>query len=696
MQDKTVNISYQRATVSTVTAAITRQTGIVFSYESSLASFPMKDVKVKGDLPVDEILAKVFAGSGISYSVVGKAVVLTADVSSSQKSSHITVSGTVKDDKGNPLPGVGVLENGNLRNGVITNVLGQYSIRVKGNAVLEFSSIGFEKNEIPVNGRASIDVVMKESNTLLDEVVVIGYGSQSRRTLTSAVSRVSGESIEGTSATSVGDALKGKISGVRISSSNNSPGEAPVFLVRGGSSINQSNAPIVLVDGVQRAMDNLNPNDIESIEVLKDAASAGIYGANASNGVILITTKKGSRSKGPQISFNLQGGWESPATRYDLMNGGDYLTFMRTALNECPGYAYGQSVLWGANSAGVGNSDNSIWTPRYLKDGESVPSGWKSIVDPVDESKTIIYQDNDQQSSWFRDSYYENYYVGVNGGNDKVTYAASTGYTKDGGIGINTDYSHITFHGNTTFKVTKNITAGTSFDYSQQSGNTIPSGGIGNYWTVLGRGMFMPNTHRDYLSDGTPAQGTNKTVMSSEWFKTYYTSNYMTKVSTANFNLNWKITPDLIWYSQVAFYDNCRRGNQYLAGNAISTLRKNTEKWTDNASQNFQTYLKYNKDFLGQNHFDAMAGYEYRYHSKNVIKLTTEGAVSDKVPTTSAGTTVTSYGDTQTPLCQISYFGRLNYDYAKKYLLTFTMRADASSLFAAGHRWGFFPAASAG
>ena len=695
LQNHSVSLSYQSAPVSTVTGAITQQTGVVFSYESSLASVELRNVNVKGEMSVEEMLSRVFSGSGISYSLIDKVVVLKQDAVERKQDGRIAVSGTVTDSKGEPVVAVGVLENGNISNGVVTDALGRYAISVKAGSTIEFSSIGFEAVKVPVNGRSVIDVEMKESNTILDEVVVVGYGTQSRRTLTSSVSRVSGETLQGTAAGSIGDALKGKISGVRISSTNNAPGEAPTFLIRGGSSINQTNAPIVIVDGVQHEMTGLNPNDIESIEILKDAASAGIYGANASNGVVLITTKKGSKSKGPQISFETQAGWESPATRFDLMNGGDYLTVMRQALSECPGYTYGESVLWGANSAGVGNGDSSIWTPRYLNDGESVPSGWKSIVDPVNTSKTIIYQDNDQQGRWFSNAIYQNYYVGVNGGNDKVTYAASAGYLKDGGIGINTDYSRFTFHGNTSFKVTKDITATTVFDYSDRSGNTIPDSGIGNYWTILGRGMFMPTTHRDFLADGTPAQGTNNTTISALWFDKYYTSTYMSRRATANFNLDWKITPDFEWYAQVADHNMYSRDNQYLAANAISSLRTNYERWGDQNRLNFQTYGKFNKDF-GKSHLDAMLGYDYTYRKTNAIHLTTTGAVSDKVPTTSSGTTVTSWGDTQTPLCQESFFGRLNFDYAKRYLFTLTAREDASSLFAAGHRWGFFPAASAG
>ena len=580
--------------------------------------------------------------------------------------------------------------------GVSSDVEGNYEIVVPGpGSVLVFNYLGYQPQEIAVGNRTQIDVRLAEDNNVLDDVVVIGYGTQSRRTLTSAVSKVSGADLEGVPVNSIGDALKGKVPGVRVSTANNQPGSDPVFLIRGGSSINQSNAPIIIVDGVRREMTGLNTNDIESIEILKDAASAGIYGASASNGVILVTTKKGNRAKGPQITFEAQAAWTSPATKFDLMDARDYVVTMRRALNDCPGYTYGQQVLTGANSAGIGNGDSSIWTTRYLQEGESVPRGWSSVVDPVDPSKIIVFQDNDQQSQWFDDSYWMQYYLGVNGGSDKVTYAASASYMKDGGIGINTDFSRFTFHGNTSFKITKSLTAGTTFDYSETSGNEIPSSGIGNYWTILGRGMFMPATHRDYLEDGQPGQGTNSTTISAAWFDRYYTNNYVTRRSTANFNLKWDIVDGLSAFAQIANHNSYKNSYQYLAGNAISQTRQTYEGWSQTNRLSFQAHVDYNKSF-GDHNLSAMAGYDFLKRKINGMSMTVQGAESDKTPTLGAGTTPTAWTDTQTPWCQISYFGRLNYNYKEKYMLGFTMRADGSSLFAKDNRWGYFPAVSAG
>ena len=692
-----VEINLASAKLEDFTKIITEQTGILFSYESSMSDVGLGDLRFrKSEYRLSDILDRVLSPKGITYKVVDKTIVLSYDKSGTQSDSgEFVVSGSVTDESGSPLAGASVQIKGTT-SGVNADLDGKYSVTVRKGDVLIYSFIGFSEVEEVVGRSSVIDVVMSMQTNYLEDVVVIGYGTQTRKTLTSSVAKVSGDDISSLPVNSVGDALKGKISGVRISSANNQPGEDPVFLIRGGSSINQSNAPIVIVDGVRREMSGLNANDIESVEILKDAASAGIYGASASNGVVLVTTKKGSKHKGPQVMFEAQGAWTSPATSFDLMSAKDYIVTMRNMLNECPGYTYGQSVLSGANSAGIGNGETSIWTTRYLKDGEVVPEGWQSVPDPVDPSKTIIFQDNDQQKQWFRDSYWMQYYVGVNGGNDRVTYAASASYMDDGGVGVNTGYNRFTFHGNTSFKITDKLTVGTTFDYSQAAGDELPSSGIGNYWTTVGRGMFMPATHRDWLPDGTPAQGTNNTTISAAWFKEYYTYKYVSRRSTANFNLKWDIIDGLTFFAQIANHNNYRINNQFLAGNAISNLRQTYEGWGQTNRLSFQTYLNYTKTFKEKHNFSAMVGYDLMYRTVNSLGITVDGAESDKTPTIAAGPNVKTHTDVNTPWSQVSWFGRINYDYKQRYIVSFTMRADGSSLFAAGNRWGYFPAASAG
>ena len=214
---------------------------------------------------------------------------------------NITVKGTVTDDSGEGLPGVSVVVKGQAT-GVITDVDGHYSLSVPTGAILTYTFIGFEQREIKAL-KEKIDVSLKPSSVALSDVVVVGYGTQSRKTLTTAISKVSGDVIKDVPTSTLGEGLKGKIAGTRFYSNNTTPGEEVTIRIRGGSSINKSNEPLILVDGVERSLAGLNNNDIESIEVLKDAASTAIYGSRASNGVVLVTTKNGTNGMAPQITF---------------------------------------------------------------------------------------------------------------------------------------------------------------------------------------------------------------------------------------------------------------------------------------------------------------------------------------------------------------------------------------------------------
>ncbi|WP_286846700.1 MULTISPECIES: SusC/RagA family TonB-linked outer membrane protein [unclassified Proteiniphilum] len=602
---------------------------------------------------------------------------------------NITLRGNVSDGNNEPLIGVNVVQKGTT-NGTVTDIDGNFNLQVPKGSVIAFSYIGFLTQELPAADSGVMNVVMSEDTGLLDEVVVVGYGTQSRYTLTTAIGQYSGEKMEGSPVNSIGENLKGKVSGLRVATTSMEPGANPRFLIRGGSSINQSNDPIIMVDGVQRDMTGLNPNDIESIEILKDAASAGIYGSRASNGVILITTKKGTSSKKSQIVFNAQLGYQQPERKYDLMNAADYLRIVRPALEE----SLFPSVLYGAESAGTGNNEGSKWTPRYLEDGEAVPNGWQSIIDPVNPTKTIIFQDNDQQSQWFGDALWQSYYVGVNGGADKMTYAASAGYTSDSGMGVATGFDRFTFHGNTSFEVVKNLTASTTFDYGETKMEDFPS----NTRNTVIRGLSIPNTHRDYLEDGTPALGTNNTTITAAFYDRYYVRNNIQKRSSFNMNLNWKIVDGLNAVVQISNHNRHTRSNSFIKANAISTLRETREGFSELNRVNFQTYLNYKKSFADKHRIDLLGGYDFNYDKVNSLDAAVTGAISDKVPTLNAGTeSVSGYPtNTRTREAMISYFGRGNYSFLDRYMLSLTMRADASSKFAKENRWGYFPATSFG
>ncbi len=692
-----VDLSIPGATVSSFTAALTGQTGVLFSYETDLASKSLGNISInQSQASLESILTRAFSGKGIAWKVVNRTVVLTAEQQPQDKSS--VVSGRVVDSNGDPLPGAGVMISGTSK-GTTTDADGRYSVVVAPGQSLEFSFIGYATQVIPVGGRSVLNVTLSDDQNILDDVVVVGYGTQSRKTLSTAIAKVDGEKLMDAPVSTVGDALKGKVTGLRIASNNNLPGESPRFLIRGGSSINRSNDPLFLVDGVERGIDDLNPNDIESIEVLKDAASAAIYGSRASNGVILVTTKKGNAFKQPQVVFDSQVGFTSPARTWKLANATEFLTIIRPAAFMGPNAAL---VLNGANGAGIGNTEaTSTYSTRYLVAGEAVPAGYLSMADPIDPSKTIIYTDHNWQNEWYHPSLYHKQYVGVNGGNKDVKYAASVGYMGDDGMVAMSAYKNFTMHGNTAFNVTKWLTASTTFDYS----NAVKNPMTNDYFTVLGRGIMMSPTHIGKYPDGTFATGgTNKNQQTAEFYETFYDRETQRQKFMGSMNLKARITDWLTGTAQYALYDNSYRGSYYTKGevngssNFVSTERGTTETRTQTQRENFQAYLTADKQ-LGKHRVGGTVGYDWSKWHYWYLNAGNKGSLSDKVPilgsggSNTAGTMSMSNQDYETAL--ISYFGRLNYNYADRYILSATFRADGSSLFLGENKWGYFPSVSA-
>ncbi len=617
-----------------------------------------------------------------------------------------TVTGVVTDTDGLPLIGAGVLIKGTT-SGTVTDANGNYSISVTDEQEIEFSYLGYSSVVEKPGQRAIINVSLEVDN-VLEDAVVVGYGTQSRKTLTTSISKIDGDKLADAPVSTVADALKGKVTGMHIVSNNNLPGEAPTIMVRGGSSINRSNAPLCLVDGVERSFEDLNPNDIESIEVLKDAAAAAIYGSRASNGVIIVTTRKGNQFKAPQIVFDVQVGFNSPSRKWNLANAQEYLSIIRPAAALGPNSAL---VLDGANGAGVGNtSSTAVYSTRYLNAGEEVPAGYMSMADPVDPSKTIIFSDHDWQSDWYSPALYHKEYIGINGGNQNVKYAASVGYMQDLGMVAMSGYKNFTMHGKTSFKITKTLEATTTFDFTKNLKNPLTS----NYFNALGRGLMMAPTHIGKYADGSFATGgTNANQQSAEFYETFYDRENSRQKFMGSLGLKWEITDWLTANAQYAYYDNSYRGSYYAYGqivseeggvtnNFISGTRATSESRTQTTRQNVQAYLTAKKSF-DKHRIDGMVGYDLGYTKYNSLSASSSGAEDDKLPYIQSGSKgdvqageASTYdaSNTEYDTAIMSFFGRVGYNYADRYIVSATFRADGSSLFAKGNRWGYFPGVS--
>jgi TonB-linked SusC/RagA family outer membrane protein len=599
---------------------------------------------------------------------------------------EIAISGTVTDNEGLTLPGVSISIKGTTT-GTITDMDGKYAIKVAKGSTLLFSYVGYETKEIVVGNQAKIDITFTATTVGLDEIVVVGYGTQSRRTITSAITKVGGETLQNIPINTVGEGLKGKIAGTRLYSNNNTPGADVVIRIRGGSSINKTNDPLILVDGVERVFSGLNPNDIESIEVLKDAASTAIYGSRASNGVVLVTTKKGTINKAPNITFEANVAMQEAETLYNFMNAEDYLKIVRPAVASGPNSRYNTMDGYSASS---GNTPTSIYTTRYLADGESVPAGYKSMSDPLDPTKTLIFQDNNFQNEIFRKVPWQNYYLGLDGGTETVKYTASLGYTDDAGVALATGYNRLSMRSGIDVNINKYLTFAAGFDYSKTNSEEYD-----NQMNIISRGLATPPTQKKYNEDGTPTKGYNASSPNPLWYQHNFDQSRADKRLSVFGKLTYRIFDGLRADVQLSSYNHHTKNDNFQKANEFNGLRPTTSSFSELARNKLEAYGTYNKT-IDSHSFSIMAGYSYQKDDNQALSASASGASSDKVPTLTAGPNKTDATSSFTEDVTIGYFGRLSYDFRKKYLFSATFREDASSRFATGNQWGFFPGASFG
>lgn len=596
------------------------------------------------------------------------------------------VAGTVINDQGQPMVAVSVYIDGTTK-GVSTDNDGKYAIDVQKGQTLVFSCLGYIDQKFVINKPETLDVKLQTDVQSLDELVVVGYGTSSKRYLTTAITKVDGSSVRGRIVSSVGDALKGKVAGARVYTTNNTPGADPTIMVRGGSSINGSNSPLILVDGVERGLAGLNPNDIESVEVLKDATSTAIYGSRGSNGVVLITTRIGNTEQKPVITFSATAAVQGPETLYDMMDGEGYIKYVRTAAQFYEPYV--AKLSKDGYSVSSANSSKSVYSTRYLNAGETVPKGYKSMADPLDPSKTLIFEDNDWQKEMYKTTAWQNYNLSVDGGTSKTKYLASIGYIDDDGVALETGYRRL----DTRIKLTSNISDRLRFranaDFSDSKNQYLP-----NQMNQVARGLSQAPVMKKYFDDGTPAYGYNKTSMSPLYYEYVNTRDRRYKRISVMGGLTWQIFDFLKADVQVSRFDQDMRLGVYENANYFSSDRSTYEGYSETKRDLLDSYLEYS-DAFGKHSVDLMGGYSYRRSSDNAFNATATGRSTDKVVTLSSASTYSDEASSFSDAKMDGFFSRLNYDYAKKYFMTFTFRADGSSKFLKGHRWGYFPGAAA-
>ncbi|MDQ6481011.1 TonB-dependent receptor [Dyadobacter sp. LHD-138] len=615
------------------------------------------------------------------------------------------VNGVVRsgEDK-SVMPFVTIVVKG-TQQGVNTDAEGRYSVHAGTGQVLIFSFVGYQTQEITLGAQTTVNVFLQPDQKNLNEVVVIGYGSQSRENVTSAISKLDTKVLENVPYANAASALQGSIAGVRVQSTSGQPGAAPRVILRGGTSINNPNgaAPLYVIDGVIRPnMNDISSEEIESMQVLKDAASTAIYGARASNGVVILTTKSGKAGK-IRVSYQHNHSFSQLVKGYDLASAADYIAYQRqgvVATSQVSGNSAYLTYLTGSMGFGTGNdlSKNTAYTPQLLTDANrhKLNEGWESMADPLDPSKTIIYKGTDFQDVLFRTSVSQNHHVSLSGGSEKATFSAGLGYMKAEGIAIATKYNRLTFDLNGDLHVNDRLKFFGRMMYSNSGNNQVFSNN-----SIFERSIGVAPTTKYTYEDGSLAPGLGQSIGNPA----YHLDKLKGKNSTDNLSIaigsHWEILPGLSFDPQLSIYktDGNSRSFQeayYNGPTSYISTRAATGTYGKRTQYQADAVLSYAKSFGKGHNLDAKVGLSFFQRDTVSLYAAGQGASSDLIPTLNSSAVPVSVSGSESQQVLVGYFSRINYDYNGKYMVSFSARYDGASNLGATHQWGFFPGVSAG
>jgi TonB-linked SusC/RagA family outer membrane protein len=621
------------------------------------------------------------------------------------------VSGIANDQTGEPLPGVNISVKGTTR-GVISDVEGKYTLSVPGgNTVLVFSYVGYQTQEIAIGNRSVVNVSMRENVQEIEEIVVVGYGTQSIKKITAAISKLDHSVLENIPYTNVTSALQGTIPGLRVQTTSGMPGAAPRVIMRGGTSISSPNssAPLYIVDGLIKGnMSDIFSDDIESIQVLKDAASTAIYGARGSNGIVIVTTKKGKPGKfSLNYSYSVSSSEEQRLMKYSSAR--DYIYYSRWALDEGrklkPEMATSYSArLTGAYGYGTGNdlTSRTAFTTMYkTPDNEyKLNEGWEEMIDPVDPSKIIIFKDTDFQKLTYQQAITHKHHVSASGGDERFEFNSSLGYIQGEGITISSDYQRFNFLLNASAKITKNLKINSGLLYALRVQHTVPLSNANTFY----RNVSLPSSAKYTFEDGSLSPGVSSSVGNPHYYLTgpgAPVGKQGVEITHLYTGGKWDIIPGLSFEPQLTAYKGLTYTSSfqpaYLSGTATTTnTRVASESQPRTTIYQIDAVLTYIKSLTSGHNIEAKAGYSYSYRQNTSFSVSARDAVTDNIPTINASSTYTSASTTESNQVLSGWFGRINYDYKTRYLLSLNARYDGASNFGSQSRYGFFPGVSIG
>lgn len=648
------------------------------------------------DTDVLQVLDQLLAGTGCTYKVNENYIVITSQQTGAVKKVH----GVVKDVNGEPIIGANVVVKGNPSNGTITDLNGNFDLSVTSNTTLQVSYIGYNTQELFVGKKTDFNIVLKEDTELLDEVVVVGYGTMKKKDLTGAVASVKMDDAPVGTVSTISHALAGKAAGLQVNTISAQPGSGSTFRIRGAASVNAGNDPLIIIDGFpvsptddskiqtgkydsgssDNILASINPNDIESIEVLKDASSTAIYGARAGNGVIIITTKKG-KTGAPKVTYSGTASVQTMAAKYEMLSAKDFMIQSnRYALEE-----------WRrSNGIGVygGKSEAEAATPYtpYYTDAE--------IANPA--------YDTDWFKEITRTGFQTQHNLSVNGGTEMTKYLISGNFFKQNGVVKNNDMDRYTARVNVEQKVSKYVNLGVNMTLSRNTTNNVPlgAGQNENASIMVAAAQFSPilpvrDEEGEYVLNSQAAflpnpvsllEITDKTVKERMLGTAYVEIKPIEELTLkCNFGIDRNYQKHSVYMPKTTLYGQKTGGQANIAQ-------------YDKSDYLMELTANYSKRF-GDHNLNALVGYSFQRFTDESLSAGNSQFLIDGFLYNNLGAGAypkPSVGSSASKSEMASFFGRINYSYKDRYLLTATMRADGASNFAKNNRWGYFPSVALG
>lgn len=671
-QTALVNLEIKNRTIGDVLAEIESQSDFSFFFNNRHVDLE-RNVSVsvqKSDIV--KVLETIFAGTNVSYSVVDKKIILSTEVKQQQVKESKKIRGVVIDSKGEPIIGVNVVEKGTT-NGTVTDLDGKFNFEVPSESTLVLSYIGYISKEVPVGNQSLIEARLLEDSQALDEVVVIGYGTMKKSDLTGAVSNVKAEKLLSKPAVNVGQALSGKASGVEVFENGGSPDGKIRIRIRGDNSINSSNDPLYVVDGVIGVanINLLNPSEIESLEVLKDASATAIYGARGANGVILITTKRGLKMEQASISYDGFMSVGMMAKKLSLLNAEEW---------------------WGVYNTTMDNG--AKYDPSGYSQGKYNKVSTESLPKLFNSSGKPIY-DTDWQDEAYRTAISQSHQVSVRGGGDKVLYSVHLGYMHKDALLKNTYLDRYNGRLNMDAQLRTWLKLGANMSFNYNKGNDLYT----DYQIKRLVQEAIPIIPVKYADD---SWGSNRDFPGavqdtpSRYLKEMVNQTANTQI-ISDVYLDFQITKDLNFKTTLAIDASSKKRNYYSGKEliqfsktqgGIALIETDHQIYWQN-----ENYFNWNKQFNPNNRLNVMVGLSWQKRSTELLGGQSQNYSDDfyQWHNLKAGTVTMPSSSSDYIWSLNSYFARFNYTLMQKYMFTATGRYDGSSKFGKNNRYAFFP-----